>query len=189
MMLDAYEGTGDQRYLAAASRQWAVLKDKLDPQQGWRVLLAYGHCSKQSTAERCRGQNAYMLGLTLSGLARYHQITKDPAVLAGLTTGINQLIRECWDEKTRSFYLTSCIHNRHNPPPEMSSATFLASQALAYESELTGNREHRRVLIDAMRTGINAGFRKVAAREQHGATGYASMLFRFTPYALHALEE
>ena len=130
-----------------------------------------------------------MLGLTLSGVARYHRVTQDPEVLAGLTAGIEQLIRECWDEKTRSFYLTSCIHGRHNPPPELSSPTFLASAALAYESEMTGNREHRRILREAMRTGINAGFRKVAAREQHGATGYASMLYRFTPYALYALEE
>ena len=72
MMMAAWDATGDQAYLSAANRQWRRLRQHLDPDKGWVIKLAYGHCSEPSDTGRCRGQNAYMLALTLSGLARYH---------------------------------------------------------------------------------------------------------------------
>ena len=87
-------------------------------------MLAFGHCNQRDPAKRCHGQNAYMLGLTLAGVARYHQITQDPEVLVGLTNGVKQLIRECYSEKHKSFYLTSCTCLRHKPPPEVSAREY-----------------------------------------------------------------
>ena len=58
----------------------------------------------------------YMLGFTLTALARYHRITGNPEVLEALTAGLNQMVREGWSEKDRAFYLTSCIHTRSSPP-------------------------------------------------------------------------
>ena len=188
LVIAAYEATGEKRYLEAAERQWKLLEQHFDPVQGFQVLLAYGHCSALGTAERCRGQNAYMFGLTLSGLARYHRLSQDPDVLHGLTVGIQQLIRECWSEEHKSFYLTSCQHNRGNPPPALCSATALASEAMAYESALTGNAEHLRIFRDAFETMVNAGLESVARGDPQGQTGYASMMFHFTPYSLWALE-
>lgn len=189
LVIAAYEATGEQKYLDAATRQWKLLQQHFDPEKGFQVMLAYGHCSEPSAAKRCRGQNAYMFGLTLSGLARYHRITKDPEALKGLTAGIDQLIRECWNEEHKSFYLTSCVHNRSNPPPALCSATALASEAFAYESEATGNHEHRRIWRDAFQTMVNAGLESVARGDQQGQTGYYSMMFHFTPHALQALED
>jgi hypothetical protein len=189
MMIAAYEATGDETYLAAATKQWERLKEHFDPDKGWVVMLAYGHCSKQSPAERCRGQNAYMLALMLSGLARYHRITQDPETLTALSVGLDQLIRECWNEEHQSFYLTSCVHGRHNPPPALCSATFLASEAFAHEYAETGNKEHRRIFRAAFRTAVNAGLRDLADRKQQGQTGYSSMMFHFTPFSLGVLED
>ena len=188
LVITAYEATGDKTYLAAADRQWARLKSHWDPQKGWPVMLAYGHCSAPGTANRCRGQNAYMLGLTLSGLARYHRVTQNPEVLKALSSGLEQLIRECWSEKHQTFYLTSCTHTRDNPPPALCSATALAAEAFAYESRLTGNREHRRIFTAAFQTMVEAGLQSVARGDQRGQTGYASMMFHFAPYGLRALE-
>jgi hypothetical protein len=128
-----------------------------------------------------------MLGLTLSGLARYHRVTQNPEVLQALSSGIEQLIRECWSEEHQSFYLTSCTHTRDNPPPALCSATALAAEAFAYESLLTGNAEHRRIFVAAFQTMVDAGLKSVARGDQHGQTGYASMMFHFTPYGLRAL--
>ena len=110
MMMAAYQATGQQKYLAAAKRNWEVLRKELDPERGWVVLLAYGHCNEAGVAKRCRGQNTYMLALTLSALARYHQVTRDPEVLVALSAGIDQMIRQCWSEEHQGFWLRSCDH-------------------------------------------------------------------------------
>ena len=105
MMLDAYDVTGERKYLEAARRQWERLKQHLNPDKGFQVMLAVGHCNQRDSGKRCHGQNAYMLALTLAGVVRYHQITQDPEVLVGLTAGVEQLIREFYGEKHKSFYL------------------------------------------------------------------------------------
>jgi hypothetical protein len=109
-------------------------------------------------------------------------------VLVGLTAGVKQLIRECYSEKHKSFYLTSCTCTRHKPPPEVSAATFLGSFAIAYESELTSNREHRRILRESLKTGIAAARAEIAEGKWDGWSGAHSLCFRFTPYALDALD-
>ena len=189
MMLDAYDATADPKYLAAAKRQWEQLRDHLDPRKGFQVMLAFGHCNEQSPAKRCYGQNAYMLGLTLGGVVRYHQITGDPEVLAGLTAGVKQLIRECYSEKHKSFYLTSCTCLRDRPPPKVSATTFLAAFALAYESEITGNAEHRRILRESLKSGITEGRREIVEGKWQGWSGAHSLCFRFATYALSVLED
>ena len=130
-----------------------------------------------------------MLALTLSGLARYHRVTKDPDVLEALSVGLDQLIRDCWSEEHQSFYLGSCIHNRHNPPPALASPTFLSAEAFGQEYALTGNKEHLRIFRAAFRTAVSAGFRDLSDRKQQGQTGYSSMMFLFTPFGLRAIED
>ena len=189
LVLAAYEATGDKKYLEAAHKQWHILKANLDPQKGWVVMLAFGHCPVERESERCRGNNMYMLGFTLTALARYHRITGDPEVLKALSVGLDQMIREAWSEKDKSFYLTSCLHAKKSSAPAYSSVTFHVSEALAYESRLTGNREHRRVLRESLRNGINAGKTALAAQEPLGQTGYYSGSFLFPPFALPAMED
>lgn len=189
LVLAAYEATGDKKYLDAAQKQWQVLKDNLDSKQGWIVLLAYGHCSVEAESGRCRGNNMYMLGFTLTALARYHRITGDPEVLKALSTGLDQVIRETWSEGDKSFYLTSCRHAQKSPAPAYSSVTFHVSEALAYESRLTGNQEHRRVLRESLRHGIAAGMKTLQSQETLGQTGYYSGVFLFPPLALLDLDD
>ena len=188
MMVDAYMATGNKKYLAAAGRQWARLKSHLDPKKGFLVMLAFGHCNERSVSKRCRGQNAYMLGLTLSALARYHQITQDPEVLAGLSAGVEQLIRTCYSKKHKSFFLTSCVHFMHRPPPKVSAPTFLASAAIAYEASVTGNREHLRILRESLQGNILEARKEIAAGKWRNGSGAHSLNFHFTPYSLFAFE-
>lgn len=189
LLLNAYEATGEKKYLMAVGKQWQELKKNFDPKKGWVILLAYGHCAMEAESGRCRGNNMYMLGFTLTALARYHRITGDPEVLQGLSAGIDQMIRECWSEKHKSFYLTSCRHYRNSPPPGFCSATFHASEAFAYESTVTGNREHRRIMKEALRTAIAAGAKTLADKETLGQSGYYSGVFLFAPFGLSMLDE
>ena len=125
----------------------------------------------------CRGQNMYMLGFTLTAISRYHRITNDPEVLKALSVGIDQIIREAWSEEHQSFYLTSCVHQRNSPPPGFCSATFHASEAFAYETSLTGNAEHHRIMPAALQSGIRAGPASDRRRRAAGQTGYYSGVF------------
>jgi hypothetical protein len=189
LMLNAYEATADEKYLAAAGKQWEVLKKHLDPKKGWVVLLPYGYCPMQAEARRCRGNNMYMLGFTLTALARYHRLTGDPEVLQALTVGLNQMVREGWSERDRAFYLTSCVHCRSSAPLSYNSPAFHSAEAFAYEAALTGNEEHRRIAREALQAGIEGGERTLARKEALGQTGYYSGDFLFAPFALGLLDK
>ena len=54
---------------------------------------------------------------------------------------------------------------------------------------MTGNREHRRILRNSLKTGIAAARREIADGKWQGWSGAHSLCFRFTPYALAALED
>lgn len=189
LVLSAYEATGDPKYLEAARRNWESLKASLDPQRGWVVTLASDHCLHPAGStrqeretkfkdQRCQGNVPFMEGLTLCALARYHRLTGDPEVLKAITVGIDQMIRECWEEDVKTFRYTAC--------PLSSKRSFgllmLSAEAMAYEARLTGNPEHLRIFREGFRSAVTRG----------GGDGFgknlAQMTF-FTPHALAALEE
>jgi hypothetical protein len=85
--------------------------------------------------------------------------------------------------------LTSCRHGKTSPPPAYCSATFHASQAFVYEADLTGNREHLRIIREALRTAIAGGVQSLSKHEPLGQTGYYSGSFLFAPFGLSALSD
>src|SRR5262249_3893371 len=91
-------------------------------------------------------------------------------------------------EEHKSFYLTSCRHAKGSPPPLYCSATFHASEAFVYEAALTGNKEHARIMREALQTAIRAGTAALAADEPRGQTGYYAGAFHFAPFGLSVLE-
>ncbi len=188
LVLSAYEATGDPRYLEAARRNWEALRQSLDPQRGWVVKLASDHCLHPagSTREerntkyrdqRCEGNVPFMEGLTLCALARYHRYRGDPEVLRAITTGIDQMIRECWQEDLKTFRYTACPLSNKTPY----GLFMLSAEAMAYEVRLTGNAEHRRILREGVRSAVT----------KLGGDGFGKTLAQvtfFTPFALRELE-
>jgi len=174
LVLNAYEATGEKKYLDAATANWQVLKKNIDWKQGWVVRLAKGHCLHPERT--CYGNVPFMEGLTLSALARYHRVTQDPEVLRAISVGVDQMIRECWLEEDKTFRYTACPLSSKTP-----IGVFLASEAMAYEARLTGNREHLRILQEGLRETL----RKGGAGDGKGL----AQLIHFAPYALAALEQ
>ena len=189
LVMTAYELTGDDKYLAAAGRQWETLKANMDPEKGWSAMLAYGHCSMKSESKRCHGQVSYMMALTMSALSRYHEATGDPEVLQAITVGLDQIIRTCWSEEHKSFYATPCVHVRQSPPSAHSATTYLSSLAFEHEIRLTGNSEHRRIFREAFKTSMAAGKELFDSGHPQLQAGYGSRSFHFTPFGLRALED
>lgn len=188
LVLSAYEATGDPKYLEAARRNWEALRQSLDPRRGWVVKLASDHClhpegstrqerDKQFRDQRCEGNVPFMEGLTLCALARYHRYSGDPEVLRAITTGIDQMIRECWQEDVKTFRYTACPLSNKTPY----GLFMLSAEAMAYEARLTGNAEHRRILREGVRSAVTR-----MGGDGFGKT-FAQMTF-FTPFALRELE-
>ncbi len=175
LVLNAYEVTGDEKYLEAATSCWKVLKKNIDWQRGWVVKLAKGHCMHPEPT--CYGNVPFMEGLTMSALARYHRATNDPEVLRAMTVGINQMIRECWVEKDRAFRYTACPLST----PRAYTSICLAAEGMAYEAQRTGNSEHRRILRE--------GILEMMKRTGSGNGKSFGQLIHFTPFALDALRK
>jgi hypothetical protein len=174
LVLNAYEATNEQKYLDAATACWQVLKENIDWQRGWVVRLAKGHCVHPERT--CYGNVPFMEGLTISALARYHRITQDPEVLQAITVGIDQMIRECWVEEDKAFRYAACPLST----PRTYISVCLAAEAMAYESRLTGNRQHQRILRE--------GLEEMIKRTGAGNGKSLAQLIHFTPYALGAME-
>ena len=75
-----------------------------------------------------------MEGLTLCALTRYHRVTRDPEVLKAISVGIDQMIRECWQEDVKTFRYTACPLSSKTPY----SLFMLSVEALAYETQRLG---------------------------------------------------
>jgi len=188
LLLSAYDSTGNEKYLQAAEKNWLELKKQIDWERGWVIKLSSGHCSHPPgstreqrdtiyTDQRCRGNVPFMVGLTLAGLSRYHRITGDPEVLKAITVGIDQIIRESWLEDNKTFRANACpLSDKNN------YALFtMSAEALAYETALTGNKEHLRIL----RQGMHSALTKTNPKEYAKTM---SMIIHFAPFGLHLLE-
>ena len=176
LVLEAYAATGEKKYLEAATKNWEVLEQNIDWKQGWVVRLAKGHCLHQQRS--CYGNVPFMEGLTLCALARYHRITNDPEVLKAIGVGIDQMIRECWQEDVKTFRYTACPLSSKAPY----TLFMLSVEAMAYEAALTGNREHLRILREGFRAAVPKGDGQSAGK------GLAQMIY-FAPHGLAALKE
>lgn len=174
LVLHAYELTGDEKYLRAATACWQVLRKNLDWEKGWVVQLAKGHCVHPERI--CYGNVPFMEGLTVSALARYHRITQDPEVLRAISVGIDQMIRECWVEEDKAFRYTACPLST----PRTYISVCLAAEAMAYESQLTGNVEHARILRE--------GLREMLKRAGSGDGKSLAQWIHFSPFALRLLD-
>ncbi len=111
------------------------------PAGGWERNLTESHCG--CGYPRCRGEAGFMVGVLISGLKRYHNLTAAEPVAAAIAGGARWLIRRTFDAASGHFRYTSC-------PNRTLGGTYQHSQyvleALAAAWELSGDREIGRAL-------------------------------------------
>ena len=100
--------TNDPHCRNAASIIVRRVLEREEPNGGWVHMLTESHCG--CGFPRCRGEAGFMVGVLLSGLKRYHNLTQDEQVAQAIIGGARWLIRHTFDEASGHFRYTSCAN-------------------------------------------------------------------------------
>ena len=134
------------RYLNAASLIVARVLERQEPGGGWERVLKAGHCGCQPPRER--GEAGFMVGVLLSGLRRYHELTGDERVAEAIRGGARWLLRRTYDAASGHFRYTPCLRRGGGPQPVY---TRQVVEGLAYAHALTGDAELRQIVERGLR--------------------------------------
>ncbi len=138
----AYRATGDCRYLQTAHIVVERVAERQRPSGGWERLMVPGHC--YCDPPRHRGNAAFMVGVLMAGLRRYHQVTGDARVRRCIVRAAEYLIAHHWLPERKVFRYTNCPHIWSNV--EMNAQL---NEGLGYAWRLSGAESIRRVLVDS----------------------------------------
>ena len=97
--------TDDPRFMNAAHLVAERLLERRTPGGGWERLLGEGHCF--AGPPRTRGEASFMVGVCLSALRRYHELTGDERVATAIVDGVRWLVDHTYDRDARHFRYTS----------------------------------------------------------------------------------
>jgi hypothetical protein len=117
-----------------------------------------------------------MLGILISGLKYYHQVTGEPAVGDAIVGAARFLVRDMWEEERGAFRYTSC--------PKSGVGTTLnyeIMEGIGYAARLSGDKELTRIFVKGTR----------AALRGRGSSISKSLVqsMRFTPRILFDLSQ
>ena len=134
------------RYLNAAALIVARVLERQEPGGGWERVLKEGHCGCEPPRER--GEAGFMVGVLLSGLRRYHELTGDRRVAEAITGGVRWLIRRTYDAASGHFSYTPCRRRGGGPQPVYTRQVI---EGVAYAHALTGDAELRAMVERGLR--------------------------------------
>ncbi|MDE0218107.1 MAG: hypothetical protein OXJ90_02455 [Spirochaetaceae bacterium] len=95
----------DPRFMNAAHLVAERLLERRTPGGGWERLLGEGHCF--AGLPRTRGEASFMVGVCLSALRRYHEMTGDERVATAILDGARWLVEHTYDRDAGHFRYTS----------------------------------------------------------------------------------
>ena len=108
----------DPRYLNAA----AIIVERVlaaqSPGGGWERILTASHGGRR--LPRPRGEAGFMVGVLLSALRRYHDLTGDRRAAEAITGGARWLVERTYDVGAGHFRYTSCPEAGGRPAAEWS---------------------------------------------------------------------
>ena len=134
------------RYLNAAALIVDRVLARQEPEGGWERVLKEGHCGCEPPRER--GEAGFMVGVLLSGLRRYHELTGDDRVAEAILGGVRWLIRRTYDAGSGHFRYTPCLHRGGGPQAVF---TRQVVEGIAYAHALNGDGELREIVERGLR--------------------------------------
>ena len=108
----------DPRYLNAAAVIVEHVLAAQSPGGGWQRVLTASHGGRG--LPRPLGEAGFMVGVLLSALRRYHDLTGDQRVAEAITGGVRWLVEHTYDRGAGHFRYTSCPEAGGDPSPEWS---------------------------------------------------------------------
>ena len=108
----------DPRYLNAAAIIVEHILAAQSPGGGWERVLTASHGGRR--LPRPLGEAGFMVGVLLSALRRYHDLTGDPRVAAAIAGGARWLVERTYDTGAGHFRYTSCAQGGGGPSAEWS---------------------------------------------------------------------
>ncbi len=134
------------RFLNAAALIVDRVLARQEPGGGWERVLKEGHCGCEPPRER--GEAGFMVGVLLSGLRRYHELTGDTRVAEAILGGVRWLIRRTYDADSGHFRYTPCLHRGGGP---QAGFTRQVVEGIAYAHALNGEGELREIVERGLR--------------------------------------
>ena len=156
----------DPRFMNAAHLVAERLLERRTPGGGWERLLGEGHCF--AGPPRTRGEASFMVGVCLSALRRYHELTGDERVATAILDGARWLVEHTYDRQERHFRYTSSPSRGESGPAH----TQQVIEGLVYALSLRPDAE----LEDIVRHGLHTlgAERRAAEPLALGAPGASS---------------
>ncbi len=137
-MLALYQVTGQQKYLDAAKRalQVAFKLQRFDKGGAWPHKMPKDHSGGHKGAY---GNTPFLIGVLISAIRDYHQLTGDPAAERSLIAAAAWQQRN-WDAAAHGFpYALSWDHKPYFPPGY--TLNCLVAPGISYRALLTGDKE------------------------------------------------
>ena len=149
-LTSAYRETLDPLYLKACKPIVCEVLRRFKHDRGlWTHRLPRGHCN---CPQPHYGGVGFMMGVLLSGLKHYHELTGDAAVADCIVAASRGIFADMWDPAVLGFHYTSCPNTSSGP-----FANMLISEGYAYACRLSDDAEMKKhlvqMLVGAAQTG------------------------------------
>jgi hypothetical protein len=144
--------TPTAQYTNAAAILVEKVLEKQEPGGGWVHNLSQAHCWCQPP--RCRGEAGFMVGVLLSSLRRYHELTHDDRVADAIVNGAKWLVENTFLPEAGLFKYTNCP-SRHIPDVDLS---MMVVEGLADASLFTQDKAIHHALECVLKVLHDTGF-------------------------------
>jgi hypothetical protein len=134
-----YRATYDRYYLNAARIVFERVLERQTADGGWKRFLTDDHCN---CLPRHLGNAGFMVGVLLTGVKGYYEITGDERAADSVVKGARFLIQDTWIPEVRAFRYTSCPRTHVSP-----GLSFLLFEGISFAHQRTKDPKLREVLL------------------------------------------
>ncbi len=175
----------DPRFLNAASIIVERVLERQAPGGGWEHLLTQPHCG--CYPPRHLGEAGFMVGVLLSALRKYFELSADQRVKEAIIGGARWLIKNTLVEETGNFRYTSCPQLVPQGSPRY---VMFIIEGLSYALHLQYDETIEEIVRDTIAT-MGETFANLDLND-YGTSGYGKMVCmetRYIPIVLEYIKE